>query len=208
MMKLATLKRRFGADSRGMALTEFGLILVPLMIVLLGAFDLGYQSYVRAVVQGVLNDVARTAAVENPNLSGYAGATIEDRIETALEARINEIARNATYDITTSNYYEFSGVGGSEKLVTDNNHDGDYDAADNDCFEDLNENGQFDETAGRTGRGGADDVVYYQVTVTMPRLLPVSGLIGVPENYTIRAQAAVRNQPYADQRTPPVECGI
>lgn len=203
MTRLFSRIRRLRDDSRGMALTEFGLILVPLMVVLLGAFDLGYQSYVRAVLQGVLNDVSRTAAVEDPTFT-TEGDTVEEQIAAAIEARVNGIARNATYTIEQTNYYEFTGVNASEKLITDFNSNGEYDSGD--CFEDLNDNGQFDSQAGRTGMGGADDVVFYEVTVTMPRLVPVTGLIGVPENYTIEAEAAIRNQPYANQEIPETVC--
>lgn len=203
MTKLTSLIRRLRTDNRGVALTEFGLISIPLMVVLLGAFDLGYQSYVRAVLQGALNDISRTAAVENPAF-GTDGDTVEEQIAAAIEERVNGIARNATYTIEQTNYYEFTGVNASEKLITDFNGNGEYD--DGDCFEDLNDNGNFDSQAGRTGRGGADDVVFYEVTVVMPRLVPVTGLIGVPSNYTIEANAAIRNQPYANQEVPETVC--
>lgn len=204
MRMLLNALRRLARDNSGIAAVEFGIIVVPLMIVLLGGLDLGYQSYVRAQLQGVLNDVARTATVENPNFSGYTGASIEDRIESAIEERVNNIARNASYTIEQSSFYEFSGVGNAEKLLTDYNHNGRYDTGD--CFEDINRNGSFDLDAGSSGQGGADDVVYYDVTVTMPRLVPVATLIGVPENYTINARTAVRNQPFADQAIPPTVC--
>lgn len=196
--------RKLARDNRGIAAVEFGIIVVPLMIVLLGALDLGYQSYVRAQLQGVLNDVARTATVESPDFSGYSGASTEEQIENAIEERVNNIARNATYTIEQSNFYEFSGVGDAEKLLTDFNGDGDYDTGD--CFEDINNNGTFDLDAGDSGQGGADDVVYYDVTITMPRIVPVASLIGLSNNYTINARAAVRNQPFADQAIPPTVC--
>ncbi|MGP1283253.1 MAG: TadE/TadG family type IV pilus assembly protein [Parasphingopyxis sp.] len=207
MRMFAPIRHKLGRDESGMAATEFGLLVVPLMIVLLGAFDLGYQAYVRAQLQGVLNDVARTATVETPDFSGYTGTTTEERIENAIKDRVNNIARNASYTINQTNFYEFSGVGNAEKLLTDVNGNGQYDAADGDCFEDINSNGAFDLSAGAGGQGGADDVVYYDVTVTMPRIVPVTTLIGVPANYTINARAAVRNQPYADQAVPPTVCG-
>ncbi|RED15545.1 TadE/TadG family type IV pilus assembly protein [Parasphingopyxis lamellibrachiae] len=204
MRRPAFTIRGLARDDRGIAAVEFGIIVVPLMIVLLGALDLGYQSYVRAQLQGVLNDVARTATVENPNFSGYTGASIEDRIENAIKERVNNIARRATYTVEQSSFYEFSGVGNAEKLLTDYNGNGAYDTGD--CFEDINNNGAFDTDAGDAGRGGADDVVYYEVTITMPRLVPVATLIGVPQNYTITARTAVRNQPFADQAIPPTVC--
>src|SRR5690606_34947836 len=94
-----------------------------------------------------------------------------------------------------------------EKLMTDINRNGRYDEADGDCFADLNENGEYDVDTGRAGIGGANDVVFYQATLTMPRLVPLHGFLGVPPTYHLSAETAVRNQPYAVQATPPVVCG-
>ncbi|MBC7985650.1 MAG: pilus assembly protein [Sphingomonadaceae bacterium] len=197
---------RLARDQRGATLTEFGFVLVPLCLVLLGSLDVGYQAYVRSVAQGALNEVSRRAAVEDPVFGG-AGDTVEEQIAEELEERVDEIARNATYDIQTTNFYEFSGVGDAEKLTTDHNENGEYDEDDEDCFEDFNENGEFDEDGGDEGVGGADDVANYVATITMPRLFPMAALFGFSDNYTIVARASVRNQPYADQDVPPTVCG-
>lgn len=194
---------RLRRDASGAALPEFAFILMPMLLLLLGGLDLGYQAYLRSVVQGALNDVARTGSIENPTLN-CAGATMEDQIGCAIKTRSNVVARDATYTISMRNFYDFSGIGRSEKLVTDYNSNGRHDAGD--CFVDLNENGQFDQNAGRLGVGGADDVVFYEVAVSMPRMFPMHKFLSVPENYDIRAQAAVRNQPYAQQRVPPTVC--
>lgn len=203
MRALRAFARRMGGDRRGMALVEFAMILVPLLIVLLGAFDLGYQAYTRAVLQGVLNDVSRTASVENPVFT-EEGDTIEERIATAIEERVNVIARNGSYSIVATNFYEFSGVGRAEKLISDANDDGDVDIGD--CWEDLNANSTWDANAGRSGIGGAEDIAFYNVTLTMPRILPMANLIGLAPNYTINGRAAIRNQPYANQAVPPTVC--
>ena len=133
-------------------------------MLLLGGLDLGYQSYLRAMLQGALNDVARSGSMEAPEL-GCEGETVEDQVRCAIETKSDVVARNATYRIVTRNFYEFSGVGRSEKLVTDHNNNGVYDTGD--CWEDLNENGRYDSNAGRDGMGGADDVAFYEVTLTM-----------------------------------------
>ena len=190
-------------DASGAAIPEFAFILLPLILLLVGGLDLGYQAYLRSVVQGALNDVARTGSIESPQLN-CAGSSVEDQIGCAIKTRSDVIARDATYTISMRNFYDFSGIGRSEKLITDYNSNGRYDAGD--CFVDLNENGQFDQNAGRLGLGGADDVVFYEVAVSMPRMFPMHKFLSVPENYDIRAQAAVRNQPYAQQRTPPTMC--
>jgi len=191
------------ADVRGATALEFAMVAPMLIMTIIGGMDLGYEAYARSVLQGALNDVARTGSLEGPELN-CTGTTTEAQIACAVKKRSNTVARRATYDFEINSYYEFSGVGRGEKLITDYNHNGQYNAGD--CFQDLNENRAFDSTAGREGIGGADDVVFYDVTMTMPRLLPVASLLGWSSEYEIRATTAIRNQPYASQSKPPTVC--
>ena len=147
---MIALLARLRRAQRGAAIVEFALVLVPLVLFLFGGLDLGYQAYLRSVVQGALNDVARSSSLEAPGIS-CSGETVEKKIDCAIRTRSDVVARNATYRISMTSFYDFSGIGRSEKLVSDNNRNGRYDAGD--CFVDLNENGSFDEGAGRTGRG-------------------------------------------------------
>ena len=190
-------------DTRGVSAVEFALVAPVLITMLIGGLDLGYQAYARSVLQGALNDLARTGSLEGPDLR-CSGETTEAQIACAVEKRSESVARNATYDFNIKSYYEFSDVGRGEKLVTDYNHNGSFDEGD--CFQDLNENEEFDAVAGREGIGGADDVVFYDVTLTMPRLLPMAGMLGWSNEYEIHATTAVRNQPYARQSVPPTVC--
>lgn len=201
--KLSAIFARIKADESGASLVEFAFVLTPLLIVLLGGMDVGYQAYLRSVLQGALYDVARSGSMESPSLT-CEGDSVEERVGCALRNRSDMVARNATYDIEVSNFFDFSTVGRSEKLVTDYNSNGRYNTGD--CFVDLNGNGAYDQDAGRVGVGGADDVVFYEVTLTMPRLLPMPELLSFPENYEITAETAIRNQPYARQATPPTVC--
>lgn len=207
MTLVATLRRRLARDERGATAIEFALIAVPLFVIILGGSDLSHRAYVKSQLQGALSDSARRASVQDPSFAS-AGATLEERIRNTVKAQVDPIAPKATYAIQISNFYDFSGIGNPEKLMTDNNGDGVYDAADNDCFEDLNGNAQYDLDAGRSGVGGANDVVFYNATLTMPRLFPMGGLLGWSDTVTLEASSAVRNQPYADQALPPVLCGV
>lgn len=197
--------RRLGGDVRGATIVEFAIILVPLCVLLLGGLDLAYQSYLRSLLQGALNDVARSASVEAPSIECGGEGTLQERIDCEVRRKVNAVARNADYDVEVRNFYEFSGVGRSEKLVTDHNNNGEYDPGD--CWEDLNENGEFDINAGREGVGGADDVVFYEVTINMPRIVPLGSLLSGGDRYNITARTAIRNQPYTRQRVPPTVCG-
>jgi Flp pilus assembly pilin Flp len=195
--------RRLGGDVRGAAITELGLILVPFIVVLVGSFDLGYQSYIRSTLQGALNDVARTASVEKPEFGAQPGS-IEDKIRARVRQKMGGLGKSGTYDIKISNHYRFSGIGKPERLITDVNGNGRYDPGD--CWLDTNPNGRFDLDAGATGLGGADDIVFYEAVFRSPRIVPIARFVGIPKDYEIRAQTAIRSQPYANQRQPEVRC--
>jgi Flp pilus assembly pilin Flp len=206
MTRLLAEWRRLAADRRGVTVIEFAIVAPVLTLILLGGFDLAHQSYVRAVMQGALNDAARRAAVETPELDAD-GDTLEERVAALVVDQLGSLAPDATINVTQSNFFDFSGIGNPEKLMSDEDGDGQYDEEDGDCFADLDEDGEYDTDTGRSGIGGANDVVFYEATLTMPRLVPLHSLIGGSPNYNLRADTAIRNQPYAAQRTPPVVCG-
>ena len=201
---MTNMFKRIRGDQQGAAIVEFAVVLLPLLLFLMGGLDLGYQAYLQSVVQGALNDVSRTGSLEAPSFE-CTGDRVEDKIRCAIETRSNVVARNATYRINLRSFYDFSGIGRSEKLVDDHNLNGRYDPGD--CFIDLNENLVFDESAGRDDKiGGADDVVFYEVNLSMPRLFPIHQLIDVSPNYEIVATSAIRSQPSAVQKSPPMVC--
>lgn len=200
------LARALRADQRGVTIVEFAIVAPVLILLLVGGFDLAHQSYVRALLQGALNDAARRAAVEDPEFIA-AGDTLEERVEALVASQVAPVSPDATITITQRNFFDFSGIGNPEKLMTDIDDDGQYDEADGDCFADLDEDGEYDTDTGREGIGGANDVVFYEATLTMPRLMPLHGLMNISDEYNLGAEVAIRNQPYETQRTPPVVCG-
>jgi len=194
---------RLARDESGATIVEFAILLVPLLAMMLGFMELGYQSYVRSTLQGTLNDVARVAAVEDPDL-GDEDLSLDERIEKHVTSRMSTLVESGTYDFKISNYKNFSAVGQPEALVTDVNSNGKYD--DGDCWEDTNPNGEFDTDGARDGVGGADDVVVYEVTLSVPHLLPVENFVGAGNSFDVKAATLIRIQPYADQRRPEVAC--
>ncbi|WP_305096189.1 TadE/TadG family type IV pilus assembly protein [Croceibacterium aestuarii] len=203
---LGAFAKRLAAERSGAAIIEFALVALPLSMLIMGGLDLGHQSYIRATMQGALNDAARRAAVQDPAFTA-SGATTEARVRNTIKETLDPITPNATIDITMRSYFDFTGIGSPEKLMTDVNGNGQYDETQGDCFSDLDEDGEFDENAGKSGIGGANDVVFYTARITMPRLFPVAGLLGFPSNYDMSVSTAIRNQPYGTQKTPPVVCG-
>ncbi len=207
-MRRRLIIRRLGRDQRGATIVEFAVIAMPMCVLLMGGLELGYNSYVRSTLQGALHDAARVAAVENPILASE-GDTVEEQVANMIKDTVAHVAPNAVVDVDQKSYFEFSSIGEPEKLMTDNNGNGKYDASDEDCFEDANGNGTFDPDSGKSGtNGGADDVVLYTAKVSAPRILPLDRLVpGVSEKVEYTLRAAVRNQPYGQQPTAPVICG-
>lgn len=206
-MPLERAIRQCVRDTRGATIIEFALISGPMVLLLMGGLELGYNSYVRSIMQGALNDAARTAAVEFPIID-VEGDTIEEQVETLIKHQIAHVAPKAGVEVTQKSYFDFSDIGNPEKLMFDKNKNGRYDPQDGDCFEDANGNGTYDKDAGKKGNGGADDVVLYTAQMSAPRLLPIDGFvpsIGPTIEYTLTT--AVRNQPFDQQATPAVICG-
>lgn len=187
---------RLRANIRGATLLEFGLVAGPLILTIMAIGDLGYQSYLRAVTRGVLEKAARAASV---------GTLNSDQVEAYIDAQMATInSKNGTTSTIKKSYYNFSRVGKPEKITTDTAPLGRYNVGD--CYEDANANGVYDTNSGSTGLGGADDIVYYEVTVSMPRLFPMAKLLGWSETQSATASTMVRNQPWANQAAPAIRC--
>jgi Flp pilus assembly pilin Flp len=202
MIRPPSRRRSLIRNERGAVLTEFGLLIVPMCILLLGLLDLGYLMYLRSTFQGAINDVARLATVQNPTISGTG--TVEQRMDAAIRERMRGLAINATYDVREQSVEDFTQIGKPEKLISDVNRNGRHDPGD--CWIDLQQNGTFDTAPVRSGLGGADDVVLYTANLTMPRMFPMAKLLGASPNYEILVKATVRNQPYANQASSPTVC--
>ena len=195
---MSRLSRRFTNlrdDRRGATIVEFALVIVPFMMVVMGLMDFGYRAYVGSVVEGTVNRAARLATV---------GDQTPTQIDDFVKNELRHFSPSATITITKTNYYQFSGVGQGEVLTSDSAPVGVWNTGD--CYQDLNNNGKWDAVAGRDGLGGSDDIVFYQVDFTYPRILPTNGLFGWSDNQTLTSRTVMRNQPFGIQATPVVKC--
>ncbi len=183
-------RSRLARDRAGVTIVEFAIVLPVLCILLVGTFELGYRSYVTAVVQGALREAARMATV---------GGVSMDEIDAHVRQRLSDFARHSTVTTNASSYFEFADVGQPETITSDTAPFGQYNPGD--CFEDANGNGAFDLDRGRAGLGQADDVVRYRASITYPAMFPVGSLFGWPDDVTVSAETMLRNQPYAGRNT-------
>lgn len=182
-------------DRRGVTAVEFAMI-APVMCMAICAFlEVGYQAYIGAVLQGAVNEAGRNSTLEDAQQNLAA-------IDGRVKAEVGNISKTATFESSRKSYSSFSEVGNPEPF-TDSNNNGTRES--NECFQDINGNGQFDLDRGKNGLGGPDDIVMYTMTVTYPRIMPL-GFMGWSATNTATASTVLRNQPYGSQNIPVVVC--
>lgn len=203
-MRARGLLRRLRGDKKGVSVVEFGLMVIPFTLVMVGLLDLSYQMYVQSVLQGAANDAARMITVESPNL-GTSGS-LENRMKQVVMSRMQNIDLDgAAYTVTADTYNRFGDYGQPERLTNDVNRNGRYDPGD--CWLDTNPNNSYDTNSARSGIGGADDVVRFTVNLQMPRLIPVGALWGDSNTLDMNVTTAIKRQPYREQTQPQEKCG-
>ncbi len=195
-MNIQSRLSRLNRDQEGATLMEFGLIAGPLIVLLLGIMEIGYQGYIDTLSKSVMHKVARQASV--------GGKTEADVKADVVKGLGPLLLKNATVDVKVRSYFEFTNIGKPEKLTTDLNGDGNLDSGD--CYLDGNGNGVFDVNTGRTGTGGPDDIVNYEITIDSPRIFPLASMFGASKRMTSYNATAVRNQPYGSQVADPELC--
>jgi Flp pilus assembly protein TadG len=188
--------RDFRQDVRGATLVEFAIVAMPLIVMMMAMFDLGFREYISIQLAGALDQSARQVTVGT--------ATNAAAIKASVTTQIKTILPGATVDVIPSSYDAFSKVGKPEPITTDTAPIGVYNKGD--CFEDENGNGVWDFDSGLNGTGGSDDIVYYTAIVTYPEIVPMRRLLGWSATETVTGTAMMKNQPYASQADPAVIC--
>lgn len=183
-------------DERGATLVEFAIVSMPLIIMMMAMFDLGFREYISIQLSGALDQSARQVTVGT--------TTTVASIKTSVTSQIKTILPGATVSVAPSSYNSFSTVGKPEPITTDTAPLGTYNSGD--CFQDLNGNGVWDSDSGLGGTGGSDDIVYYTATVTYPEILPMRKLLGWASTETVTGTTMMKNQPYASQADPAIVC--
>ena len=194
---IAGLLAKLAADRRGVTIVEFALVAPTLLVLLLGAFDLGINAYTTEQLQGAIQAAARNSSIEGS--SGRVAA-----IDGIVSRAVKTISPAATLTFNRTAYSAFTNVSRPENF-TDINANGVCDAGE--PYEDLNANNLWDRNGGAGGFGQARDAVLYSVTVKFPRAFPIAALIpGLSPQMVLTSNNVLRNQPYAanSNSAPPV----
>jgi len=180
---------RLGADRAGAAVVEFAIVMPVLLMLLLGTIEFGLNVYMRAVLEGAMQQAGRNSSLQTAQ--GGQGT-----IDSFVSSRVKAILPNATVTFARQNYQNFSAVGKPEDF-TDSNGNGQHDSTE--CFQDANADGIWNADGGRSGLGGANDVVEYTATVAYPSVIPAAAMLNLSPTTTITATTILRNQPFASQ---------
>ncbi len=179
---------RLWSDRRGAYMIELALLMPILLMLIVGIFDYALQAYIRGTLYGAVQSAGRANSLE----SGDDIATVDNRVVQELGG----FAKFVTLSFSRANYESFGDVSKPEAF-TDANGNNRYDSGE--CFTDVNNNSTWDASPGSSGRGGANDVVLYQVTAEYRRLFPIWRFIGQSSTTRMQAQTILRNQPYGEQ---------
>ena len=175
-------------DRRGGPTAEFAMTLPAVLLLVLGFGDLAYQAYLESVLTGAVQKAGRDSTIQG-------AATQTSQIDQNVINIVKSAAPQATFVSSRENYDNYTEIG--PEPCTDTNQNGVRDKGE--CYSDVNGNGQWDSDPGVAGQGGANDVTYYKMQVTFPRLFPFAWLIGWSQKVTISASTILKNQPYATQ---------
>lgn len=185
------LLRRLLHDRCGTSAIEFGMTAPILFMVVFGTVQIAQSYYVNTVLNGAVNAAARKSSLQS-------GQSSSSDLDTLVSKMVKYVMPTANVTFTRKNYAEFTAVGSPEDF-TDTNKNGAYDA--NECFVDMNGNSTWDADMGKTGLGGANDVVVYTVTVSYKQWFGFAKMFGLPEYQTIPSTTILKNQPFATQST-------
>ena len=177
----------------GTTIIEFAAVLPLMCIALLGGMDLCHREYAQSILSGSVQKIGRDTTLQG----GADNIVIND---AKVRAAVLQIAPDATFVFSRTSVTRFRDLEGEP--FTDSNNDGIRQPGE--CYDDVNNNSQWDASVSAQGNGGADDVVLYKVTVTYPRLFPIANFLGWNPNQTISADTALKNQPYASQNQPTI----
>lgn len=180
---------------RGVSTVEFAMVAPFFLTMLMAIFNLAQMSYGAALLNGAVEEAARSNALETGN-TAQADLVVSNMIKAVLV--------DATITSQRTSYYDFADIGRAEQW-NDANASGDCDNSES--FVDENGNGDWDADIGADGNGGANDVVIYAVTVSYEPFFPMPMGNDGWGSASLQSTAVRKNQPFARQSAYGTEAG-
>jgi len=178
--------RRLRKHERGAAIIELAFTAPLFLLLLMGIFDYSWQLYAKQVLQGAVSKAGRDSTLES-NMDDQAD--LDNKVRTA----VLNIFPSAEVRFIRQTYDSFDEVGKPEPFDDAN---GDEIWQSTECFEDVNGNGTWDSDRGRSGNGGAEDIILFTAEMDVKRVLPVWSMLGQLQMTTLSESTVLRNQPF------------
>ncbi|MBT2133668.1 pilus assembly protein [Croceibacterium sp. LX-88] len=172
---------------------EFAIVAPIFLMLLMAIFDLGFLVYAKAVLQGAVEEGARTASLENTEWDKIK-QRVNDQVESVIP--VGDASTDITFTFNPNYYANYNDIELPEDF-TDTNKNKKWDT--DECYVDRNNNQTYDTDVGLAGRGGAQDVLSISAQVTYVRIFPLWALLGEKQEHTIEASTYLRNQPFSAQ---------
>jgi Flp pilus assembly pilin Flp len=185
---------KFISNEDGVSILEFALIAPIVMMMVLGSMDIGHSLFVRATLDGAVQDAARSSSLE-----GATSITQQRLIDKDVASTIRELAPGANVTVSRRYYKTFSTAALARAEKVNEQSTGNMKCDPGESFMDANENGVWDADGGSDGQGGARDIVIITFKVSYPRLFPLAAMFGWPANVEMESNSILANQPYGDQ---------
>lgn len=190
LSRLGDFLRQLRDDRSGVTLVEFAFVGPVLILMVIGLFDIAHTQYTSSVLHGALQKAGRDLTLENANSQE---ANIDQRVADQVRSLM---PASATVVFEKVSHFDFADIGEPEEFTDQNDDDI---CNNNEPYVDTNDNGQWDADRGKDGIGGARNAVLYTARVSYPRLFPLYGMIGLPQEVTLEASTVLRNQPFDEQ---------
>jgi hypothetical protein len=185
---------KFISNEDGVSILEFALIAPIVMMMVLGSMDIGHSLFVRATLDGAVQNAARSSSLE-----GATSLTQQELIDEDVASTIRELAPGATVTVSRRYYKTFSKAALASAEEVNEQSPGNMKCDRGESFMDANGNGVWDADGGTDGQGGAKDIVIITFQVSYPRLFPLAAMFGWPANVEMESNSILANQPYGDQ---------
>lgn len=178
---------RLRRDTRGVTVIEFAFIAPVFLLLLMGFFHLGQMVYGQAILNGALQDAARSSTLEGADTSAA---------DLMVTSQVSKVLPGAQVTSSRISYFDHADIGRPEKW-NDDNDNGTCD--DGESYTDENGSGSWDADIGEVGNGGAGDVIVYTVELEYEPLFPLA--LGSPEPDRVHLQSSTvrKNQPFSEQ---------